>query len=239
MLDTLFARLERRDHLSDRERAALHEAAGERRSFAARATIVPQGVRQTVSNLLVGGYVARYKDLPGGQRQILQIHLPGDFIDLPSFLLKELEHDLVALTAVRIVTFPHDRLMRITEQHPHLARQLWLGTLIEAAIYREQILSVGRRTALARVAHMFCELYVRHRVVGLARDHTIDMPLTQLDIGDATGMTAVHVNRMLRRLRDDRLIELAARRLRILDWEGLAETAAFDPAYLYLDREPR
>ncbi|SFS11966.1 Crp/Fnr family transcriptional regulator [Sphingomonas jatrophae] len=238
MLEPLFAKLGRRGTLSAHQRGALAAAVGDSYAASPRETVVPQGVPQHCSNLLVDGYVARYKDLPDGQRQILQISLPGDFIDLPSFLLKTLEHDLVTLTTARLVRFPHEALLRITEDEQPLARQLWTTTLVEAAGHREQILSIGRRSALGRVAHLFCELFVRHETVGMTEDHAFPLPFTQGDIAEATGMTPVHVNRVFRRLRESGLIAITARRLQILDWPGLARVAEFDPSYLYLDPRP-
>ncbi|MDB5682582.1 MAG: Crp/Fnr family transcriptional regulator [Sphingomonas bacterium] len=238
-MEKLFRKLEKRDSLSAEERQALDRAVSNVVEFAPRETIVLADVPLTNSNLLLDGLASRHKDLPDGQRQILEVHVPGDFIDLHSFLLKRLEHDVGALTSVRIAIVPHDRLKEITEAHPHLARLLWFSTLLDAAMHREWILSVGRRTAIARIAHLFCELLIRLEVVGLAEGHGYPLPLTQNDLADATGLTAVHVNRMLRELRDDGLMTFREGRVTIHDLPGLEKVAAFDPAYLYLNQRPR
>jgi CRP-like cAMP-binding protein len=116
---------------------------------------------------------------------------------------------------------------------------LWFSTLLDAAIHREKILSIGRRSAMARIAHIFCELLVRLRIVGLASDKSYPLPLTQADLGDVTGLTSVHVNRMLKKLRDDNLLTFRGGTAMIDDWEGLQRLAEFDPTYLHLERRPR
>ncbi|HEY0116672.1 MAG TPA: Crp/Fnr family transcriptional regulator, partial [Allosphingosinicella sp.] len=168
-----------------------------------------------------------------------ELHVPGDFIDLHGYLLKRIEHHIGALTAVRIALVPHRNVVRITEQEPHLARLLWLSTLMDAAIQRERILSVGRRSALARIAHLICELYVRLDVVGQVDGLNFAFPVTQLDLADATGLTAVHVNRMLRQLRDRKLVTFRNAVVEIHDLDELQRAAEFDPAYLFLQHEPR
>ena len=178
-------------------------------------------------------------DLADGQRQIMEVHVPGDFLDLHSFLLKRLEHNVGSLTPVRIALVPHDALRQITEDHPHLARLLWFSTLLDAAIHRERILSVGRRSAVARIAHLICELKLRLEVIGLSDGSRFALPLTQTDLADASGLTAVHVNRMLKRLRDDDLLTFRGGEVTIHDWDRLQRVAEFSADYLYLERRPR
>jgi CRP-like cAMP-binding protein len=165
--------------------------------------------------------------------------VPGDFVDLHGFLLKRLEHNIGALTPVRLAYVPHNELKRITEREPHLGRLLWLSTLIDSAVQRERILSVGRRSALARVAHLLCELYVRLEVVGQVEGRTFRLPVTQLDIADATGLTAVHVNRMLRELRSEEIVTFRGGTVEIHDWQRLEQVAEFSRDYLFLENQPR
>ena len=237
--DRLVRKLRVRDLLSDEEERALAASVSEVRTFGPGETLVRAGVAVSECNLLVEGMVCRYKDLADGQRQILELHVPGDFVDLHSFLLKRLEHNIGSLTPVRIAFVPHEAMKRVTEEHPHLARMLWFSTLLDAAIHREWILSMGRRTALARIAHILCELFVRMQVVGLATERGYSLPLTQADLADATGLTPVHVNRMLKKLRDDDLLTFRGGDVAIHDWERLQRTAEFSPAYLFLERRPR
>ena len=235
----LVRKLSARDVLSAEEEQALASTVAEVKETGPGKVLVSQGVPLSECNLLVDGMVCRYKDLNGGPRQILELHLSGDFIDLHSFPLKRLEHNIQSLTPVRIAIIPHDRLQWVTEAHPHLARMLWFSTLLDAAIHREWLLSIGRRTALARVAHLFAELFVRMEISGLAQGRCYPLPLTQTDLADATGLTAEHVNRMLRKLRDEGLLTFKGGEVAIQDWEALKKVAEFDPAYLYLERRPR
>ncbi|HEX2762811.1 MAG TPA: Crp/Fnr family transcriptional regulator [Allosphingosinicella sp.] len=235
----LLMKLRVRDVVDDEEEAQLRDAVGEIRSHPAGKTIVAARTPLTHSTLLVEGLVARYKDLADGQRQIMELHVAGDFVDLHGFLLKQIDHHVGSMTPVKVALVPHDALRRITETHPHLTRMLWFSTLLDAAIHREKILSVGRRSAVSRVAHVLCELFVRLKLVGLARDDGYDLPLTQSDLADATGLTSVHVNRMLKKLRDDGLLTFRGGVVKIGDWERLVRVAEFDPIYLHLERRPR
>jgi CRP-like cAMP-binding protein len=239
LIERLIRKLERRDALADFERRVLIESVAEVRSYRPHDIIVREGTEQTSSHLLLEGYLCRYKDLRDGRRQIVALHVPGDFADLHSFLLKRLEHNLAALSPVRIAVFAHDRLRQISESWPHLTRMLWFSTLLDAAIHRQWILSIGRRSAVGRIAHLFCELRARLEVVGLASEAGYGLPLTQIDIADATGLTPVHVNRMLRELRDRDMLEFRGGEVAITDIAGLTRLAEFDPGYLYLDNQPR
>ncbi|MDB5723190.1 MAG: Crp/Fnr family transcriptional regulator [Alphaproteobacteria bacterium] len=238
-VDRLVMKLRARDLVSDEEEALLRSVFDESRSTAACKTLVRAGVTLSHCTLLIDGMVCRYRDLADGQRQIMELHVPGDFLDLHSFLLKRLEHNVGTLTPVTYVQVPHDSIRAITEQNPHLTRLLWFSTLLDAAIHREKILSVGRRTALSRIAHLLCELHVRLGLVGLANDNCYKLPLTQTDLADATGLTSVHVNRMLKRLRDAGIATYRGGEVVIHDWGQLQKVAEFDPAYLFLDRRPR
>jgi CRP-like cAMP-binding protein len=238
-LQALLLKLRARDLLTEEEERVLRGSVAEVREVGGGRNIVRAGVTLGESLLLVEGIVARYKDLADGQRQIMELHVPGDFIDLHGFLLKRLEHNLGALTPVRLAIVPHERLRQITEDYPHLSRMLWFSTLIDAAIHREHILSIGRRTALSRIAHLLCELYVRLEVVGQAAEGRFQLPLTQADIADVTGLTSVHVNRMLKSLRDDELLTFRNAEVTIHDWERLRQIAEFSGDYLYLERRPR
>jgi CRP-like cAMP-binding protein len=235
----LLLKLRARDILDAEEEAALRGSFSEIREIPAGKVVVRAGVALSECTLLFDGFICRYKDLADGQRQIMELHVPGDFVDLHSFLLKRLEHNVGSMTPVRVAIAPHDRLRAITEAHPHLARLLWFSTLLDAAIHREKILSIGRRSAVARIAHLLCELFVRLELVGLASGGGYALPLTQADLADASGLTSVHVNRMLKKLRDDGLVTFRSSQVTIHDFDRLQRVAEFDPAYLYLERRPR
>lgn len=232
-------KLKARDELSPAEEQAIVESVAEYRDYPADKTFIRAGEELNHSTLLLDGIMCRHKDLQDGQRQITELHVAGDFADLHSFTLKRLDHNLMTLTPCRAAIVPHERLKAITEQFPHLARVYWFATNLDAAIHREWVLSLGRRTAIARLAHLFCELYVRLRVVGLTEGTGYELRLTQTDLGEALGLTSVHVNRTLKELRAKGLVEFRGSRVEISDLPGLQRVAEFDEAYLYLERRPR
>ena len=235
MYTSLFLKTHRTPVLNEDEVAALEAAVGRTATYTARQIIVRQQAPLTQCTLLLDGFVERYKDTPEGKRQILAIHIPGDFLDLHSYPLKRLEHSVAALTDVRVALFPHPNVRALTEQSTTLTELLWRSTLIDAAINREWIVSVGARSAVVRLAHLFCEMYVRLERIGMAPDKTFPLPLTQVDLSDATGLTAVHANRMLRELRERKLVAFRNGMVEIIDWDALRSFADFDPAYLFFD----
>ncbi|GAA4721345.1 Crp/Fnr family transcriptional regulator [Sphingomonas lutea] len=231
-------KLRMRDSVSAAEEDAIRELVSEVRTFSAHKTVIHEGVELNVSLLLLDGWLARAKDVKRGNRQILELHVPGDFADLHSFTLKALDHDVIALTPVRLGVVPHDRLTRLTERFPRLTRLYWLMTNVDASIQRELTLSLGSRSAMSRAAHLFCELFERLRVGGLADDDGYALPLTQAQLSECLGITPVHVNRTLQALRADGLITLEQRYLTIHDHARLREIGEFDPRYLYLRQKP-
>jgi CRP-like cAMP-binding protein len=239
LVNPLVKKLALRDDLSPDERRTLEGLPIRVREVAAGGDIVTEGTRLTESTLLLDGIAGRYKILGEGRRQITALHIAGDFIDLHSFLLKVLDHGVAALTPCTIALVPHETLKMLTETYPHLTRMFWLNTLLDAAINREWITSMGRRAALERTAHLFCELFKRLEAVGKTQDLSFRLPLTQAELGDALGLSLVHVNRVVQALRNDGLVTWEGRVLTILDWDRLCELAEFDSAYLYLWREPR
>jgi CRP-like cAMP-binding protein len=239
-IDALVRKLERRDTVSPEERAALLAAAGPMITFAAGTDLVREGDRPDRSMLVAQGFTTRYRLLGDGTRQITAIHLPGDFVDLHSFLIRTMDHSVGALSACRVVTFPHTNLRMITERYPHLSRMLWLMTLLDSAIHREWIVAMGRRSALEQLAHLLCEIFTRLSVVGLGdRDRELILPINQTELGDTLGLSTVHVNRTLQQMRAEHLITWQGQTVRILDWQRLAGIAEFDETYLHLDAEAR
>ncbi|GEO18382.1 Crp/Fnr family transcriptional regulator [Microvirga aerophila] len=239
MISLLIRKLEWRDIISDEEKQALEDAAGRVFEVQADDDMVRDGDRPNSSTLLLEGFAARYKLLSNGKRQITAIHVPGDFIDLHSFLLKTMDHSIVALTPCRICLFPHDGLRDITGRMPHLGRLLWLNTLIDGAIHREWLVAMGRRPALSQIAHLICELFLRLQIVGLTDDYSFRLPLTQAELGDALGLSTVHVNRTIQELRANGLVAWRGDMIHIEDWPRLQQFAEFDPTFLNLENEPR
>lgn len=239
VLERLFLKLRRRDDLAEFEQQALLDAISEVRTIGEGETLVHAGDRLNYSTVLLEGIVGRTRDLRDGRRQIIELHVPGDFFDLHAFLLKKLEHGIEALTPARVAVVPHDRLKIITERWPHLSRLLWTATLLDAAIDREKILSIGRRSAISRLAHLLCELYVRLKVVDLVNERSYPLALTQAQLADAAGLTQVHVNRTLKELRDRDIVIVRGGTVAIGNWDALVDIAEFTDDYLYLDHQAR
>jgi CRP-like cAMP-binding protein len=236
----LILNLERYVRLSGDDRAALDVLRSvpvlEAR---ARGDIIREGDRPNVVRLIVEGWACRYKDLPDGRRQIVGFFIPGDFCDLNVYILEQMDHSIGAITGVRYLAIPPELMQELTERRPRLAQALLWHELVTNSVQREWLLNIGARSALERMAHLLVELYVRLRAIGQADANSCPFPLIQSDLADATGITAVHVNRTLQELRRDGLIELRAKRLRILDFERLMRLAMFNPNYLHLDHEGR
>jgi CRP-like cAMP-binding protein len=225
--------------LSETERAALDAMIERTRDVFAGEDIVREGEKPSHSVLLLAGFAARYSLVDDGRRQIMAIHIVGDFVDLHSFVLKTMDHSVGALTRCRIALVAHDFLNSVTERLPHLTRLLWLDTLVDAATHREWMVGMGRRSALEQLAHLVCELYVRLEVLGQVDGASFDLPLTQTDLGDALGLSLVHINRTVRELRQAGLVTWRGSQVTIHNWTKLAELAQFDPTYLHLNREGR
>ena len=238
-MNPLIAMLERRDLLSDAEKAALETLAGPIRHIAAGEDLVCEGDRPHVSTLMLSGLTARYNTLRDGERQISAIHITGDFIDLHSFPMHVMDHGVVALSACTVAQYQHEALITVTEEFPHLTRMLWLSTLIDAAIHRRWLVAMGRQSSTAQLAHLLCELHVRLGLVGLTDGDSFDLALTQAELGDVLGLSLVHVNRVIQQLKRDGLIAWTGRRVSILDLPRLRDFAEFDPTYLHLETEPR
>ncbi|MDB5506187.1 MAG: Crp/Fnr family transcriptional regulator [Devosia sp.] len=239
LLDAFFLRLEQHDRIMPEERAALEAALLPSEILPEGSDLVNEGDRPGVSTLLLDGLAFRYRLLQNGARQIVALHIAGDFVDLHSFPLKEMDHSVGALTRVVIAKMPHAALIAITEQFPHLTRMLWLLTLIDAAITREWAVGLGRRSAIVRMAHLFCEIHVRLEAIGRDGNDTIDLPITQQDLGDMLGLSPVHTNRVLQELRSRALLSWQGSTVKLLDREALRKLAEFDDIYLHRVREPR
>ncbi|WP_424813171.1 Crp/Fnr family transcriptional regulator [Roseococcus sp. YIM B11640] len=186
------------------------------------------------SCLIVEGFTARAVDLEDGTRQVTGVQVPGDFVDLDALLLRQIDHSVVALSACTTGFTPHKDLIRVTEQAPHLGRMLWLATVIDGAIQRTWIANLGRRSPVAHVAHLVCELYLRLEAAGCASGHRLDFPITQQQLADVLGLSTVHTNRTVQELRRTGLITWMDGTVHILNFHALTRLAAFDPTYLSL-----
>jgi len=238
LMQPFFSRIAAHDALSDAEQQALLAAVTDQRIYAAGATIARETDAPSMSLLLVSGLAARVGYVQDGGRQITTFHIAGDFVDLNAFILRRLDHGVVALSACECLVLPHVALLEITEQHPHLARLLWFSTLLDGAIHRQWLLVHGRMDAREHMAHLFCEMFERSRAAGIATHNTFPFPLTQSDLADAMGMSSVHVNRTLQALRAAGLLSWDGTTAEIQDRQRLMRFAQFDPAFLHLDSGP-
>jgi CRP-like cAMP-binding protein len=238
MITVHLKKLKRRIELSTDEENAIRGAVAETRNVRADEILVRSGQPLNSSIILLDGWMARSKDLASGERQVTELHVAGDFADLHGFTLKRLDHDVMTLSDCTLAVVPHERLEDVIVRFPRLARAYWFSTNVDAAIHRELALSLGQRSAISRMAHLFCELHARLDTVGRARSDGYEFPLTQRELAECLGLTVVHANRTLQELRRRGLVELENRQLTIRDRAGLEGIAEFDPSYLYAERRP-
>jgi CRP-like cAMP-binding protein len=196
--------------------------------------VVREGDRPTRSCVLVQGMACWFKTTGDGKRQIMAFQIPGDIPDLQSLHLEYLDATLATITPCSVAFVQHEALHAICERHPRIASAFWRNTLIDAAIFREWVVNVGSRQAYSRIAHLFCEMLVRMNAVGLAEGNACRLPITQTELGDATGLSTVHVNRTLQELRVKGLISFDGVSLQVLNWPALQEAGDFHSAYLHL-----
>jgi CRP-like cAMP-binding protein len=239
MFERLISMLERRDRVSDEERAQIERLPRRLRSFNSGEELVVEGSRPGNSCLVLSGLTARAQFLADGRRQFTALHVPGDFVDLHALMLKVMDHSVVAIGRVEAAFIPHASLIGLVESAPHVGRLFWLSTVIDAAIQRTWITNLGQRPPKQHIAHLICELYMRLEVVGLVRGTSFDFPATQRDLADMVGLSLVHVNRTIQELRAQRLLTWRDNVVTITDLDRLREFAEFDSIYLNLFKEPR
>jgi CRP-like cAMP-binding protein len=198
--------------------------------------IISQGEKVNSIYLVLTGLAARAKTLRSGDRQIMALLVPGDLCDVEVFVLEAMDHDILALADTSCVLIPKEVIEGLLTESTNLTKALWWSTMTDSAVLREWIVDHGSRDSLDRIAHLMCELLIRYRIVGEATDDSIPFLLTQDELADATGMTPVHVNRMLQQLRAEGLIDLRDRVLTVLDPQGLQRRAKYDSTYLHLTR---
>jgi CRP-like cAMP-binding protein len=185
--------------------------------------------------VLLSGFAVRLKMVANGNRQIVSIHMKGEIVDLQNSLLNVADHSVQMLTNGRVAMIPREELLRIAFERPTIGRALWADTMVDASIFREWIANIGRRDARTRIAHLLCEFSLRLKVAGIGEATGYELPMTQEQLGDATGLTSVHVNRTIRGLEKDGLIDRSnPRSIFIGDWRKLAEVGDFDSGYLHL-----
>ncbi len=235
MPNPLIRKLERLAALTEAEKQALEGAVARTRDLPPGMDLVQAGERPTDCTLLLDGWACRYKLLPEGKRQITGFVIPGDLCDLDGLVMGSLDHSVSTLTAAKVALIPRDLLLGLMDSYPAIGRALWQETLVEAALAREWVVNVGARPAYGRIAHVLCEMGMRLQAAGLGDRSRFEFPVTQADLGDATGMTNVHVNRTLMEMRSDRLITWTGSEVVIPDWERLQQAGTFSPDYLFIN----
>jgi CRP-like cAMP-binding protein len=234
--DRLIRKLETLAALSDEAKQALGSLPMSVKVFGADQDIVREGDCPVECCLVLEGMVFRYLMLDDGRRQIMGFYIPGDIPDLQSLHIKIMDHSVGTLVPTIVGLIPHQSLNNLNARYPRIANALWRDTIVDAAMFRLWMVGLGRKSAHERIAHLFCELLMRFKAVGIAKDAlTCEFPMTQTELGDALGLSTVHVNRVVQDLRADGLIILRGSSLHINDWERLQQRAKFNPTYLHLE----
>jgi CRP-like cAMP-binding protein len=235
LTSALLTKLRALAELNDDDVGAIQSLPINMRNMPAGQSIVRQGDHPTGCCLCVEGFLVRWKATVTGKRQIMGIHIPGDIPDLQSLHLHVSDHDLSTLTACTVGLISHAALRQLAHDRPKIADALWRDTLIEAAMMRERVLNLGQRHAAQRAANFFLEMRSRLAAVGRAKGNSFHLPITQQHIGEALGMSVVHVNRVLKELRNNKLLEMQRGKITILDERRLTDLGEFDSLYLHQD----
>lgn len=223
--------------LNNEERDAMLALPYTLKTIEAHHYIVREGDKPTQSCVMISGLSYRHKVTANGARQILSIHMSGDIVDLQNSLLGIADHNVQILTASQVAFIPREAIVELAFERPAIGKALWYDTLVDGSIFREWITNVGRRDARTRLAHLLCEYALRLEAAGLGSHREWELPMSQEQLADCTGLTPVHVNRMLKSLANEGLIRRTRRSVTINDWKSLAAAADFDSGYLHLPPE--
>jgi CRP-like cAMP-binding protein len=218
--------------------AAIEAVTADGHLYRAKQDLIREGDATGPVFVMLDGWACRYKILPGGTRQIMAFLMPGDACDLHVDMLAQMDHGIQALTRATVATISKAKMGAMLRDRPNIARAMYTAQLIDEGVMRAWIVSMGRRSSIERVAHLMCELYIRARGIGLTTDDAMAFPLSQLVLADALGMTAVHINRVLKELREAGAVTLRRGSLHILEPAKLVEIAGFDANYLHR-RQPQ
>lgn len=233
-MDVVINKLDRLHVLDPDDRAAIRALPYSVSRVKAQQRIVGTGDIPSTCPILLDGFAFRSNLVTNGNRQIFSFHVPGDLLGIQQLSLLHADHSIHTLTDGEIATVPLSDLRAMLKQRPAVAEAIRRDVLIEASIFREWILNIGRRDGATRVAHMLCEFVTRRVASGSGRLERFEVPMSQEQIADATGLTGVHVNRMLKKLGDMKLIRRINRHYEISNWSAMQRFAGFDPLYLHL-----
>ena len=233
-LEPLAGLLDRGGCLGSSCRAALLALPHTIRALEPATYVVSQGDRFTDIVVLLSGYGYRSKSVHDVKRQIVSLHIPGEFLDCPSLSDDGLDYDALILTPAEVAIIPGNAFGDLIGTHPAIGHAMRIETLVQASILREWMLNIGQRDARGRMAHFLCEFVVRRDGADAASAGGFELPMTQEQIGDALGLTPVHINRTLKALQSDGLIKRQGRNVVIPRWEALCKIAGFSSDYLHL-----
>lgn len=219
--------------LDDEDIDALVQATARSRRFAAKQDLIREGDRPGPVFVMLEGWACRYKVLPNGLRQVLAFLMPGDACDLHIGLLGEMDHSIQTITPARVATIDRVDMDTLMERRPRIAKAMYISQLVDEGTMRAWITSMGRRTSTERVAHLMCEFYLRARNIGLTNEASLSLPMSQILLADALGMTNVHINRVLKELRIAGAMALRRGSLDIVDPDLMVRIAGFDEGYLH------
>jgi CRP-like cAMP-binding protein len=234
-LERVIRRLETRAPLDERDREAIRTLPVIYRAMDPATYLVREGEPPEYCAVLLSGFAYRHKVTGNGERQILAVHMPGEFLDLQNSFLAVADHNVQALTRCEVALIPVPALEALASAYPRIARAMWIDTLIDAAVFREWLVNVGRRDSISRIAHLLCEYALRLHAAGLAEERRYELPMTQEQLADAVGLTPVHVNRVLKELARMKLIVRDKRAVEIMDWDGLRNVGDFNSRYLHFE----
>jgi CRP-like cAMP-binding protein len=232
-LECVLSRLARGSALSEGDKTAFLALPFRIETVAAHKALVREGEPVDLCCMLLGGFVARHKMEQTGKRQIVSFHQAGDIVDLQHLFFSTADHTVEAITPATVAWVADEAIRGLLRERPLLAEAVWREAMIDASVFREWVLNIGRRDAKARIAHMLCEVAKRAEAAGLGSSQGFELPLTQDEIADATGLTGVHVNRMIRDLIGDGAIARHGRTYVIADWARMCEIADFEESYLH------
>lgn len=239
-LEPLVKKLSYRSKLDAEDRAAILDLPHTVKTMQPNHFVVRERELATHSCLMLSGFSVRSKLVGSGNRQILAIQMKGEMVDLQNSMLRVADHSVQMLTPGKVAMIPREAVIQLTLERPKVSHAMWTDTLVDASIFREWIANLGRRDARTRIAHLLCEFSLRLKVAGLGEEANYQLPMTQEQLADATGLTPVHVNRSIKALEREGLIERTSpRAIHIGDWHKLTEAGDFDSNYLHMpDDEP-
>ena len=237
-LSRFLHRLRLRSVLTSEEQNAVRGLSGQTRRFSANEDIVSPGERVEHSCLIAHGLAGRFDQMLDGERQVTSFYIAGDMCDLHSVVAPRASWSITALNHVTAVLVPHRQIRELCISYPGLAIAFWRDGTVDASVFAKWVGNLGRKNAKARIAHIFCEMGLRNETAGLGSKTAFELPLSQKRLGDAAGITSVHVNRVLQEMRREGLLQFSNGHVTIPHWNTLASVAEFDPAYLLLEGPP-